>query len=160
MSWDVILQSTKDIQSYEDMENNCYKSYLGQKNEVIRAIENIFDDVDFTDKSWGILDRKDFSIEFNMGVVTDDIDSIMLHVRGENTSLEAIEKLCLSTGWYALDTSTMEIIDFNDKKNVGFYEWKDFSDRVAKDLESNEGKVQRNVKISLNKKKWWQFWRK
>lgn len=39
----------------------------------------------------------------------------------------------------------MEIIDFNDKKNVGFYEWKDFSDRVAKDLESNEGKAQQNV---------------
>ena len=141
------------------MESNSFKLYLGQKNEVIKRVESVFGDVDFSDRSWGILDRRDFSIEFNMGGATDEVDCIMLHVRGEDTSLEAIENLCKSTGWYALDTSTMDIIDFVDRKNIGFYEWKDFSDKVIKDLEKSGGKVQRNIKIDLNKKKWWQFWK-
>lgn len=55
-----------------------------------------------------------------MGGVIDEVDCIMLHVRGEYTCLEAIENLCKSTGWYALDTWTMGIIDFVDRKNIGF----------------------------------------
>ncbi|WP_142414217.1 hypothetical protein [Hathewaya massiliensis] len=152
MSWDVIIQSTKDIPSEDDMEINSLKSYLGQKSEVIKIVESVFGDVDFSDKSWGILDRKDFSIEFNMDGPRDKVDCIILHVRGEDTCLETIEKLCKSTGWYALDTSTMDIIDFSDRKNIGFYEWKDFSDKVIKDLEEDDGKVQQNVKLDLNTK--------
>jgi hypothetical protein len=62
----------------------------------------------------GILDREDFSIEFSIGGAADEVDCIMLHVRGEDKCLDAIEKLCKYTGWYALDISTMNIIDFND----------------------------------------------
>lgn len=160
MSWDVILQSEKIAPTYSELENDEFKSYLGQRDEIIKVIENVFRDVDFTDKSWGMLDRDDYSIEFNMGGDNISIDSIMLHVRGEDNSIDAIEKLCESTGWFALDTSTMEFIDFSDKKEIGFNEWKKCQDKVINHLESNGDKVLKNVKVNLNKKKWWQFWKR
>jgi hypothetical protein len=60
MSWDVIIQSTKDIPSVDDMESNSIKSYLGPKKEVVKTIVSVFDDVDFSDKNWGFWTGKIF----------------------------------------------------------------------------------------------------
>jgi len=48
---------------------------------------------------------------------------------------------------------------FAGGKNIGFYEWRAFSDKVLKDSEQDGGNVQQNVKADLNKKKWRQFWK-
>ena len=56
-------------------------SPLGPRSEVIREIRRVIWDVDFTDSSWGILDRPTLSIGFNMG--SEDVcGGFMLHVRG------------------------------------------------------------------------------
>ena len=93
MSWDVIIMRVPDgVLSMEDMPDQP-TSPLGPSSDVISKLKSVFPSVDFSDPAWGILDGKDFSIEFNIGK-EEPIGSMMLHVRGSEASLAAIQQIC------------------------------------------------------------------
>jgi hypothetical protein len=110
------------------------------KHKSDRILIEIFPDADFTDPTWGIVERDGYSIEFNISE-EHDITSFMLHIRGDNRLLEAIELIHNNTGWRPMDE---ELIDFNGDPGKGLRQWQNAREQV---LES--------IRI---KKKWWKFW--
>ena len=108
MSWDVILLSkSKTIESL----NGNNKPSLGNKDDVVAQLLRLFPTADFSDRNWGVLEQRGFSIQFNLGA-SNDITELTLHVRGDDRVVKAIQQICEHTGWQALDCSTNDLIDF------------------------------------------------
>jgi hypothetical protein len=134
------MKLPKSINKIDEIQDDLIDK-LGTRDEVVSILIKIFPDGDFTDPTWGVLDRDGYSIEFNISE-EHDITSFMLHVRGDNRSLEAIELIHNKTGWRPMDE---ELIDFNGDPGKGLSQWKNAREQVL-------------VSIKI-KKKWWEFWR-
>jgi hypothetical protein len=87
MSWDIGIQHLPESATcVDEIPDDFRPSPRGPRSEVISEIRRVIPAVDFTDPSWGILDRPTFSIEFNMG--SEDVcGGFMLHVRGGGDAL-------------------------------------------------------------------------
>ena len=170
MSWDVIIMHVPDgVLRMEEMPDQP-TSPLGSSSEVISKLKSVFPSVDFSDPAWGILDGKDFSIEFNIGK-EEQIGSMMLHVRGSEASLAAIQQICQALDCRAIDMSEGDFIDFNADPGAGLRNWQTFRDQVVEAVTKQGGNIIRDPKLpgirpdaitteSLRPpKKWWQFWK-
>lgn len=138
MSWDVILSRTNDANESVP---------LGSQLKVRAAITQVFPEVNCHDPHWLSLDEGDYSIEFNLGQA-EPIAHIALHVRGHDTVINAIERLCNATGWHAFDTTTGADIDFNNSPAAGLQRWRSYRDQVFAHLRDN----------TKPRRRWWQFW--
>lgn len=129
MSWDVIL--IKERFDW-DADNSGYKPpLLGNRDEIITSLKSIFPNIDYTDKSWGLLSETEYSIEFNTGS-GENVDSIMLHIRGGGNPVNAIKLIMKEMGWEALDCSTSEFIDLEKDNPESWTEFQKFRDNVLK----------------------------
>ncbi|MHA7966736.1 hypothetical protein ACX93W_21735 [Paenibacillus sp. CAU 1782] len=131
MSWDVILMKfSKDVNKVEDIDESIIEN-LGSREVVVNKLSLIFPDADFTDKSWGTLNREGYSIEIN---ISEDcnINSIMLQVRGDNRAILAIKKICDETNWKAIDE---EILNFDNKPERGLEQWQTYRQQVINGIE-------------------------
>lgn len=103
---------------------------LGPLQAVLTALKQIFgSQIDLRDQTWGMLEGEHYSIEFNIGA-KDPCDSIMLHVRGDDSAIEPIKALCVQTAWSAFDTSSGELLNFQGDAAVGLRTWRDWKERV------------------------------
>lgn len=135
MSWDVLLMSVPpNIGTVKDIPDDS-KSVLGPKSTMLLILAKICPEANFTDPNWGILNAGDFSIEFNIGE-DDPTTHIMLHVRGADSAVNTIQKICEVTGWRALDTSMGDFIDFHQNPTAGLHKWRQFRDQVMASLEA------------------------
>jgi hypothetical protein len=170
MSWDVeLMRVPPDILSAADLSLD-FVSELGPRDAILTILKDILPQIDLSKDSWGILDGEDFSIEFGIGDI-DPISTITLYVRGNESVIAIIEKICNNTGWRAFDTTTGEFISFGQNAAEGLRRWRKSQEHVIADLESKGKTVIRNAKIgrarldayvltSKNRsKKWWQFWK-
>lgn len=131
MSWDVFLMHLPpEISRIEEI-NESSSFGLGEKSEVLSRLVNILPEIKFQDSSWGSLDTKEFSIEFNIGD-DDPVDSILLHIRGGDSAIDAIDKLCQSTGWRAIAITTGDFISFDHDPIAGLQKWRAYRDQVLK----------------------------
>jgi hypothetical protein len=156
MSWDVFLMKVSEkVIKVEYMDENFPPQLLGGRNEVLALFKELFPEADFTDPSWGILDNENYSIEFNIPN-EDSLESITLHIRGDELVVKAVEKICQRTGWRAIDSGSGDFIDFSNSPETGFKEWQNFKNQVL----LNEGlEIENsNQKFNRKKKKWWKFW--
>jgi hypothetical protein len=130
MSWDVlILNVPPEVSSVEELPDD-FTSRLGSHEDVLKKIADAFPEIDLSDPTWGLLDGPDYSIEFNIGE-KDPIDAIMLHVRGSDQALSAIETVCnVAEGWTAMDVGNGEFIDFSIGSATGFRNWRNFRDKA------------------------------
>ena len=131
MSWDVlILNLPPGTTVLEDVPDSTDVS-LGPLSQVLdRLRASLGGDIDLTDPTWGTMEGEAFSIEFNIGD-KDPCESIMLHVRGDDSAVEPIRVLCESTRWRAFDTTTGELMEFESGTQPGLRQWRAFRDRVA-----------------------------
>jgi len=144
MSWDVtFMKFSSNITSIEDIDESAIEE-LGDREDIIGILLNLFPDIDFTDKSWGTLERDGYSIEFNLGEEGKQ-NSIMLHVRGDKRSVEAIKVIAETTGWKAMDE---EFINFDNLPERGLIEWQKAREHVVNNLIHNN-----------SKKRWYEFWK-
>jgi hypothetical protein len=103
MSWDICIQDLPaGVQSVSEIANDFRPDALGKRDEVIARIRQALPDVDFSDRSWGILEHSEFSIEFNTGK-EEICTGIMLHVRGGGSAIATIERLLQHLKLRALD---------------------------------------------------------
>jgi len=171
MSWDVLLLSVSpDVRTINDLGDDFAGESLGTPTEVAHRLRQIFPALDLTDPSWGVLATEEYSVEFSIG---DDNPclSLMLHVRGPESAIEPIQRLCENTGWLAFDTSDGDLIDFSNDPAKGLRQWIEY--RLKADPSGPlrgialpiEGKgivffdafAQRALEPPT--KRWWQFWR-
>jgi len=143
MSWDVFIMNVPaDIVSATELPDD-FSGELGSPEYVLAKLASIFPSINLTDPTWGGLDTEDGSIEFNIGS-KDPIKTMMLHARGGNSVIGAIQMLCDQTGWRALDMTTGDFINFENNPAEGLKQWRSYKDKVIASYET---------------KKWWQFWK-
>jgi hypothetical protein len=170
MSWDVVLMKVpSNIVTVEDFPDD-FSSELGPRSQVLLTLATVLPELDLTDPTWGILDGDDFSIQFNIGD-DDPVDTIMLHVRGGDSAIGAIQRVCERTGWRALDMSGSGFINFAEDPAAGLRQWRIFRDRTVASLKAEGKEVITDVKVGRarvdavvvtkpeKKRKWWQFWK-
>ena len=134
MSWDIIIQDLPpDVQSVSEIANDYRPRALGKRDEVIARIQQALPDVDFSNRSWGILDHSGFSIEFNMGK-EEICNSFMLHVRGGGGAISTIERLLQHLKLRAIDCQTGDFFS-RDAAQASFIQWQAYRDRVVREKE-------------------------
>jgi hypothetical protein len=130
MSWDVlILHLPEGVRSVSELPDDFESGPLGDRTSLIGAIHAVAPDVDFSDPAWGLLSRDAFSIEFNVGA-DEQVESIMLHVRGGAGSVELIAELLARLGERAVDVQTGDL--FEPVAAVeSLAEWRAYRDQVV-----------------------------
>jgi hypothetical protein len=135
MSWDISIQHLPESATcVGEIPDDFRPSPLGPRPQVISDILRVIPDVDFSDPSWGMLDRPTFSIEFNMG--SEDLcESFMLHVRGGEDAMRLMDQLLSSLLLRGLDCQSGDLFRLDEAGDT-FQQWQDFRDRVASDASS------------------------
>jgi hypothetical protein len=135
MSWDISIQHLPESATcVDEIPDDFRPSPLGPRSQVISDIQRVIPDVDFTDPSWGMLDRPTFTIEFNMG--SEDIcDGYMLHVRGGGDAMRLIDQLLSSLRLRGFDCQSGDFFRLEEAGGT-FQQWQDFRDRVVSDTSS------------------------
>jgi hypothetical protein len=129
MSWDVFVQHLPaEARRVKDIPDDYEPAPLGARAEVIEKITRVLPDVDFTDPTWGKLERENFTIEINM---TDDdiISGITLHVRGSAAAVYAVKQVIDAVGGRGLDSWTGELFD-PAVGVVSLHRWQAYVDEV------------------------------
>lgn len=112
---------------------------LGNREEIIKKLKNKFSNIDYSDKSWGILIEQDFSIEFNTG--SDEIvNTIMLHIRGGGNVIKIVQTICEILDGHALDISYTRYIDFDfsEKTEESWGDFQKYRNQVIKLYEEDK----------------------
>ncbi|WP_070138637.1 hypothetical protein [Crocinitomix algicola] len=127
MSWDVVLLKEKF-----DSNNKDYQPpTLGKKTELISKLTKIIPNLDFTDTNWGVMEGDGFSIEFNIGN-TEDVDSIMLHIRGGGEPTKVIQRIMQEFKWESLDCSTGNFMELNNISTESWMKFQSWRDKIFK----------------------------
>ena len=130
MSWDISIQDLPaSVQSVSDIADDYRPGVLGARDEVIARINQVLPDVDFTDRSWGLLDRSEFSIEFNMGR-KEICSGFMLHVRGGGAAITTIDQLLQHLKLRAVDCQTGDFFSI-EAAQASFVQWQTYRNRVV-----------------------------
>jgi len=126
MSWDVLLITEKfDLDDCEDF----VPTPLGKRDELITKLCQVFSNLDYSDKSWGILSAEEFSIEFSTGD-EEIVDTIMLHVRGGGLVMDTIFKAMDVLNCNALDCSSSDFLNPKASDKNSWKEFQQFRDKV------------------------------
>ena len=171
MSWDVlILAVPPGIRSVADLPDG-FDPAIGPLSDVLQVLGDLFPSINLHDPTWGVLVADSYSMEFNIGE-DDPCRSIMLHVRGDEAAIEAIQKLCHRTGWRALDMSAGELIDFDSDPSKHLRSWGAYRQSISPEAPNrgvlftlpDGGQVVVDAVTSTapppkRPKPWWRFWR-
>jgi hypothetical protein len=112
MSWDVFFQDLPaGIRSIDEIPDDFQPGPIGSRADVLAAIRAAVPDVDFTDPTWGVVERDGFSIEVNIRA-DDPVHSFALHVRGGGAALEVVRALAAALGRPALDPASASGLTF------------------------------------------------
>lgn len=128
MSWDVIIFNLPDnVKTVLELTDESMTP-LGSRDYILSVISSVFPQADLSDPTWVVLDGDDYSIEFSLGQ-DEQLETLMLHVRGDIEAINAIENFCKATGWRAFDSSVGEFIDFTDpNRDRGIKRWQEYRD--------------------------------
>jgi hypothetical protein len=103
---------------------------------LITRIQELLPETDFKDPSWGILDGKGFSIEFNMGS-KEICDGFMLHVRGGgDIATTVVARLLQHLRLRGLDCQTGDFFQ-HDAAEESFRQWQAYRDVVIHKKDSD-----------------------
>lgn len=129
MSWDILIMDLpRGAQTVSDLPNDFRPRPLGSRSDLITAILSAAPMADFSDPSWGEIVAKDFTIEVNMGK-DDQVDSVMLHVRGGQGAVALIADILDQLNARALDIQTGEIFG-ETTAATSFAAWRAYRDRI------------------------------
>jgi hypothetical protein len=111
MSWDVFIQDLPDeARRVVEVPDDFQPRPLGARAQLISRIASQFPDADFTDPSWGKLQRDGYAIDISIGD-DDPVTGITLHVRGSDDAVGAVVALIDAVGGRAVDSWTGELFD-------------------------------------------------
>ncbi len=90
MSWDIFAVNVPlAFESIEEIPSDFKPKPLGNRSAVIAKIKRIVPTADFSDPSWGLIEKNGWSIELDMG--DDEIcEDFAFHVRGDGDEAVAV----------------------------------------------------------------------
>ena len=130
MSWDLFVQDWGEAKTLDKISDDFQPQPVGTRSKIIEQIKEIEPTAIFKDKSWGIIDNDQFSIEFSMG---DDelLKSFTMHIRGNNLAIPCIGNILHRLNLRATDGSTTEFFD-TDNAIKSLQNWLDFRNKKIK----------------------------
>jgi len=131
MSWDVLIQDFGDYKQIQEIPNDFQPKSIGNRNDIITKIKATFPEVNITNPSWLVLENDKFSIEFNIGN-EDIVDSIMLHIRGDESVINVVLELLTNLNVRAVDTTTGKFVDIQENPKRGLNKWREFRNNILK----------------------------
>lgn len=133
MSWDLIIQSyPDDALRVLDIPEEFQPIPLGTRSEIIKKIQEVAPEVNFSGPSWGLMDGGDWSIEFDMGN-EESCTSIGMHVRGSELVVGVVARILEHCKLRAIDCQTSEFFDNSPDSLESFRRWRAFRDRCVGD---------------------------
>ena len=112
MSWDVFIQDLPpDARSVRDIPDAFSPRPLGSRADIIARVKGRFPDTDFSDPTWGKLQRPAYSVDVSLTEEGETIHGVTLHVRGSDEAVEAVVSLIDAIGGRAVDSWTGELFD-------------------------------------------------
>lgn len=128
MSWDLFVQDWGNARTLEEIPDDFQPQPIGNRTDIIRTILSAEPTVNFTDKSWGILENDQFYIEFNMG---DDelLNSFAMHVRGNKLAIPCIANILRELNLRATDGSTPEFFNIEEGTKQ-LQNWIDYRNKI------------------------------
>ena len=128
MSWDVLVVAAESRPPPVDELPQDWKPRAIGSGDAVRAkICERLDNVDWSDRSFGIFDGPGFSLEFNLGA-DEPIESFMVHVRGSGDAVRALLELARPNGWWLLDCSNATWIESDDAQ--GWQRFQSYRDQL------------------------------
>ena len=120
----VLIKTKTNKEAIEDI-----KSPLPFDREVfIKEIKKYVPDLNAEDKTWLLLNREYYSVEFNMGK-DKKTDCIMLHSRGSREPEDLFEIIKEKFQCRIYDCSSGEFIEGGTESAFG--KWKEYRDKVV-----------------------------
>ena len=111
MSWDIFIQDLPpDARSVKDIPDEFHPRPLGRREDVVGRIRSVFPDADFSDPTWGRLQKDGYSVDISVGD-GDDVTGVTLHVRGSDEAVGAVISLIDAIGGRGVDSWTGELFD-------------------------------------------------
>jgi len=137
MSWDVLLiKAPPDVTSLSiDQLPVEFTLRLDSRSNVISLLNEIVPEIQYLDTKWARIRTDNFSIEINLSS-NDPIQALMLHVYGNENSIEVTKRICQYTAWRAYDTSNDTFIDFDQNSVTGFHHWKRYKEKIIEFINS------------------------
>ena len=130
MSWDIFAMDVPpQFKSMEEIPSDLRPKPLGSRSAVIAKIKGIIPTANFSDPSWGVIEKDGWSIELNMG--NDEIcDDFAFHVRGDgDEAVEVVARILAGLGIRGFDPQTGGLFVAGPSAIASFNEWRAFRDK-------------------------------
>lgn len=130
MSWDIFAMDVPpEFKSIEELPSDFAPRPLGSRSTVIAKIKAIIPIANFSDPSWGVIEKDGWSIELNMG---DDAEcrDFALHVRGDgDEAVEVVARILSGLGIRAFDPQSGGLFVAGPSATASFNKWREFRDK-------------------------------
>jgi hypothetical protein len=132
MSWDIFVQHIPPtVQNIDDIPQDFAPQPLGLRADILRRIQAVVPDADFSKPSGGTFEGPDFSVEFNIGNDS-TVDGLTLHIRGCDAAAGFVADFLLQCGWRAFDPSSESGI-FDPAAAVrSLQQWREYRDNALR----------------------------
>jgi len=136
MSWEVIIYNFEGDPpvSMDDLPEDYIPPSLGDSEEVREKLSASLPDIDWSEPSAGLLEGDGWTMEFNIRE-SEEVERIVLHIRGSGNPIQSICRFCLENEWEALDCATGEFINLANPSPESWKEFQDFHDEVLNSLD-------------------------
>lgn len=132
MSWDIFVQDIPPTaQCVDDIPGDFKPRPLGLRPDILRRIQEVVPNVDFSDPAWGTFDAPDFSVEFNMGP-DGEIDGFAMHIRGGDRAAGFVADVLGRCGWRAFDPASESGLFDPDTAIASLRRWREYRDHVLR----------------------------
>jgi len=134
MSWDLFVQDLpRDARTVDDIPDGFRPLPIGQRSDVIKAIQAVVSEADFTDRSWGKIEGDGYSIEINLGD-EEVLNSFAIHVYGGGRAPQVVAAILRRLGVRALDPgSESGFFEAGASSQESFEKWQRFRNKVVGD---------------------------
>jgi hypothetical protein len=132
MSWDIFVQELPPTaRTLGDVPEDFAPGPLDSRANLIRRIKEVAPTANFSDPAWGTLDTPSFSVEFNVGD-KDPVQSLTLHVRGDDAAAAFVSDLLSHLGYRALDPqSESGLFEPGKVAEASLSRWRAYRDQVT-----------------------------
>ena len=130
MSWDIFAVNVPlEFESMAEIPSNFKPKPLGSRAAVIARIKRIVPTADFSDPSWGMIEKDGWSIELDIGD-GEICEDIAFHVRGDgDEAVEVVARILDDLAIRGFDPQTGRMFVPGPSAIASFNAWRALRDK-------------------------------
>ena len=131
MSWDIFGQDLpRGARTLEEIPNDFKPAPLGERTVIIKKIEEVVPYADFSNPSWGVIERDEWSIEVNLGK-EENCNGFAFHVRGGDAAVGVVAAILEHLNLRAVDSQTGDFFEAGPEAIESFRKWRAYRDQIV-----------------------------